>query len=203
MDQGKIGKFIAERRRGAGLTQAQLAERLGITDRAVSKWECGRAMPDSSIMLSLCEILDIGVGDLLRGEITDMENINRENEKIILELIKEKEACDRQLLKVEWVIGIFSVLIFTVPVLLGGLLPMDDWMRPLIMLSGFIPAFIGIYFALRIEQTAGYYKCKHCGHCHVPSYNTVLFAMHFGRTRYMKCPRCGKKSWQRKVISKE
>ena len=59
MDQIKIGRFIAERRKAAGLTQMQLAELLGITDRAVSKWETGRAMPDTSIMLELCKALKI------------------------------------------------------------------------------------------------------------------------------------------------
>lgn len=68
MDQIKIGKFIAERRKNVNLTQMQLAEKLNITDRAVSKWETGLAMPDPSIMLELCAILDITADELLRGE---------------------------------------------------------------------------------------------------------------------------------------
>ena len=67
MDQVKIGKFVAERRRNVNLTQMQLAEMLNITDRAVSKWETGKSMPDSSIMLELCDILKISVNDLLCG----------------------------------------------------------------------------------------------------------------------------------------
>lgn len=74
MDQIKIGRFIAERRKRVGLTQMQLAEKLKITDRAVSKWENGRAMPDSSIMLKLCDVLKITVNDLLNGEIVTMDN---------------------------------------------------------------------------------------------------------------------------------
>ena len=69
MDQIKIGNFIAERRRLKNLTQAQLAEMLGITDRAVSKWENGRSLPDSGIMLELCSILGITVNELLCGEV--------------------------------------------------------------------------------------------------------------------------------------
>ena len=61
MDQIKIGKFIADRRKRMGLTQAELAEALGLTDRAVSKWETGRSLPDPAIMLALCEILKINV----------------------------------------------------------------------------------------------------------------------------------------------
>ncbi|MBR6777632.1 MAG: helix-turn-helix transcriptional regulator, partial [Clostridia bacterium] len=84
MDQIKIGRFIAEQRKKQALTQAQLAERLNITDRAVSKWETGRAMPDSSIMLLLCEELKITVNDLLHGEVIKMENYNKEMEKQII-----------------------------------------------------------------------------------------------------------------------
>ena len=81
MDQIKIGSFIAERRKMKNLTQAQLAEKLNITDRAVSKWENGRSLPDSSIMLELCDILDITVNDLLCGEVVVMERYNKELEE--------------------------------------------------------------------------------------------------------------------------
>ena len=73
MDQIKIGRFIAERRRLQGLTQAQLAQKLNITDRAVSKWETGRSLPDATLMLALCEILGISVNELLSGEKVTME----------------------------------------------------------------------------------------------------------------------------------
>ena len=73
MDQIKIGKFIAECRKAVGLTQMQLSEKLGITDKAISKWERGIAMPDSSIMLELCGILGISVNELLNGEKTNSQ----------------------------------------------------------------------------------------------------------------------------------
>ena len=91
MDQVKIGKFISECRKKANLTQMQLAEKLNITDRAVSKWETGKAMPDSSIMLDLCELLSISVNDLLCGEVVTMDSYNKELEKNLLEMIKQKE----------------------------------------------------------------------------------------------------------------
>ena len=82
MDQTEIGKFIAKCRKKKKLTQAQLAERLGITDRAVSKWETGKSMPDSSIMLELCEILGITVNALLSGEEIDMGSFEKRQMKI-------------------------------------------------------------------------------------------------------------------------
>ena len=203
MDQIKIGKFIAERRKSKKLTQAQLAEKLEITDRAISKWETGKSMPDSSIMLELCDILQITVTDLLYGEVVSMKNYNKETENKLIEMVKEKEQSDRQLLTFEWIIGILSVLVLLIPVMIASYLPMEDWLRITLVIAGFIPALIGLGFALKIEQVAGYYECKECGHKYVPSFRSVLFAMHINRTRYMKCPHCHKKSWQKKVISKD
>ena len=206
MDQIKIGKFIAEKRKENNLTQMQLAEMLSVTDRAVSKWETGKSLPDSSIMLELCGILKISVNDLLSGEVVTMENYNKDLESKVVEMVKQKEESDKRLLRLEWVIGILSVLVLLVPVFIGAYIPegaIEDWQRLLIVFSGFIPGVIGIFFAVRIEQVAGYYECKCCRHKYVPTYKQVNLAMHMGRTRYMKCPNCGKKSWQKKVISKD
>ena len=203
MNQIKIGRFIAECRKKANLTQMQLAEKLGITDRAISKWERGIAMPDSSIMLELCDILKINVNELLSGEKIIMENYNEKLEKNLLEIIKQKEESDKHLLKLEWVVGILSIIVLLVPIIIAAYLPMENWQRTLLAFSGFIPAFIGFFFTVKIEQVAGYYECKKCGHRYVPTYKSVNMSMHAGRTRYMKCPRCGKRSWQKKVIRKE
>ena len=203
MDQVKIGRFIAEQRKNAGLTQMQLAEKLGITDRAVSKWETGRALPDAAIMLELCAILSITVNDLLCGEVVSVENYDKELEKRLIEVVREKEQSDKHLLVLEWVIGIFSILVLLVPIMIGALLPMEDWQRTLLVFSGFIPAFVGFFFTLRIEQVAGYYECRCCGHKYVPTYGAMQKSMHMGRTRYMKCPNCQKKSWQKKVVRKD
>jgi transcriptional regulator with XRE-family HTH domain len=204
MDQIKIGKFIAECRKKNNLTQAQLAEKLFISDRAVSKWENGKSMPDSSIMLSLCKELKITVNDLLNGEVVSMDKYNEQMENKLLEMVKEKEKTDKQLLNLEVVIGILSLLVLFIPIIIGALLPIEkDWIRLVIVFSGMIPCLIGFFFALKIEQVAGYYECKECGHRYVPTYKAVNSAMHMGRTRYLKCPNCNKKSWNKKVISKE
>lgn len=203
MNQLKIGKFIAECRKSVGLTQMQLAEKLNITDRAVSKWENGKSLPDSSVMLELCAVLKITVNDLLSGEVVTMDNYNKEMENKLIELVKEKEQRDKNLLTLEWVIGILSLIVLFVPIFIGALIPMEDWQRIVIIFIGFIPCFVGFFFAVKIEQIAGYYECKHCKHKYVPTYKAVNLAMHMGRTRYMRCPKCNKKSWQKKVISKD
>ena len=87
MDQKKIGRFIAERRKNVDMTQVQLAEKLNITDRAVSKWENGLAMPDTSIMLDLCAILKISADELLRGELANGGHFGAEKKvKLFLKL---------------------------------------------------------------------------------------------------------------------
>lgn len=92
MEQVKIGKFIAECRKKKNLTQMQLAERLNITDRAISKWETGKGMPDSSIMLELCNELDISVNELLSGELIDMKNYNKNvADENLIKVQREKE----------------------------------------------------------------------------------------------------------------
>ena len=203
MDQVKIGKFIAECRRKTNLTQMQLAEKLNITDRAISKWETGKALPDSSIMLELCDVLGISVNDLLCGEVVSMDNYNKELENNLLEMIKQKEQADKRLLSVEVFIGITATVVLFAMVLLASFVQMSNGLRISLMVLGFILFFAGCFYALRIEQVAGYYACKACGHRYVPTYKAVNFAPHMGRTRYMRCPQCGKKSWQKKVLGKE
>ena len=78
---------------------------------------------------------------------------------------------------------------------------MPDWLRVCIAVPSFAVCMIGIVFALRIEQTAGYYECRKCKHRYVPTFSRVFFAMHMNRTRYMKCPKCGKHSWNKKVLT--
>ena len=91
MNQTEIGRFIAKCRKEKKLTQAQLAEKLNITDRAVSKWETGKSMPDSSIMLELCEILGITVNELLSGEEIDMESYEKKADENLIALKRKDE----------------------------------------------------------------------------------------------------------------
>lgn len=202
MDQVKIGRFIAECRRGKNLTQMQLAEKLNITDRAVSKWENGRAMPDSSIMIELCSVLGINVNELLSGERIEMENYNKVAEENLLTLKKQKEESDKRLLNIEVIMGIISIIMYLIMVMIVSFSNMQDSTRVLIIMILTVFVFIECLLALRIEQQAGYYECRKCHHKYVPTYSNVLWAMHINRTRYMKCPKCQKRSWQKKVLTK-
>lgn len=203
MDQMKIGRFIAERRKRVSLTQLQLAEKLGITDRAVSKWETGKAMPDASIMLELCGVLEISVNDLLCGEVVGMEDYSKKLENNLLDMSRQKEQADKRLLFLETVVGISATVIMFALVLFATFVQMASWLRVALLALGFALFFAGCFYALRIEQVAGYFACKECGHRYVPTYKAVNMAPQMFGIRYMKCPECGKKSWQKKVLSRE
>ena len=132
-----------------------------------------------------------------------MEEYQKKTEELLLEAVKQKEESDRRMLAFEIVIGVLSVIILLGFNLIAAYVPMDTWLRITFAVSGFVIGLVGLFFAMRIEQTAGYYECAKCHHKYVPRYASALFAMHMGRTRYMKCPHCGKKSWQRKRINKD
>ena len=202
MDLIKIGKFIANCRKEKNITQEQLAEKLFITDRAVSKWERGLSLPDAGTMPELCKILNISINDLFSGEMIDMKNNEKKLEENLLEMAKLKEEKDKQLLKLEVVIGYISSITFLIMIFVASFVEMDTWLRILLIVVGLIIFAIGVGNAVKIEQVAGYYECANCHHKYIPTYKSVLMSQHMGRTRKMKCPKCGKKSWQKKVISK-
>lgn len=200
MDQVKIGKFISKCRKSKNITQSELAEMLGITNRAVSKWENGVCMPDAGTIPELCSILDITISDLFSGEV-NMEVKTNESEKVILELAKEKEVRDKQLLILEVLIGVFSTAILVLSILFASFVEMPQYAKIIIITFGCILFAVGICYAILIEKIAGYYECGLCHNKYIPSYKQIFFAMHAGRTRYMKCPKCKKSSWNKKVIS--
>lgn len=203
MDQVKIGKFIAGCRREKGLTQAKLAEALDITDRAVSKWETGRSLPDASIMLALCGLLGISVNELLSGERIAMDDYRKNAEENLVELKRQQEEHVRMLLTLEWVIGCLGTATFLALNFVAAFLVEAPLWRALLIALAIAAFAVGVGFAMKLEREAGYYECQKCGHRYVPEGVPFWLSMHVGRTRYLKCPHCGQRSWQRKVISRD
>ena len=202
MNQIKIGKFIAECRKRKNLTQMQLAEKLAITDKAVSKWERGVAMPDTSIMLELCDILCISVNELLNGERINMENSNEKNEQLLLDMAKELETKNKTIWSSMWAIMIVSITALIAGIFIAAfLIPEGIWQ--LVTIIGICIVFlIPCFYALKLEVSVGAYKCKNCGHEIVPTYKEVLMAKHRGFTRHLMCPKCNKRTWCKKILKK-
>ena len=132
-----------------------------------------------------------------------MDNYNKELENNLLDMIKQKEQADKRLLSVEVFIGITATIVLFALIFVAAFIQMETWLKISLIVFGFILFLAGCFYAVRIEQVAGYYECEHCKHRYVPTYKAVNMAMHMGRTRYMRCPQCGKKSWQKKVLSKD
>lgn len=202
MDQIKIGKFINQCRKEKKLTQTELAEKLNITDRAISKWENGRRLPDSGTMLALCEILNITINDLFSGEKVDMNDYYKKAEQNLLAMQKLKEEADKRLLRTETIITSLTLFIYITLVMIVIFNDLSEKLSALILIPLTIFVFMICLLALKIEQQAGYYECQKCHHKYIPTYSSVFLAAHINRTRYMKCPKCQQRSWQRKVINK-
>ena len=202
MDQIKIGRFIAECRKKANLTQMQLAEKLGITDKAVSKWERGVAMPDTSIMLELCDILNINVNELLSGEKINMENADQKNAQLVLDMAKELENKNKTIWSSMWAIMIVSMIALIAGFFIAAFLIPEGIWQLMAILGICIVFLIPCFYAVKLEISVGAYKCQNCGHEIVPTYKEAMMAMHRGFTRRLKCPNCNQRTWCKKVLKK-
>ena len=123
--------------------------------------------------------------------------MNEELEKII-------EEKDKFLLSAENVIGFTSTVEFLTSIYAGVSGEFSKAVSAIFIVSGTTILLVGVSFALKIEQKAGYYKCTKCDHTYIPkSYKRVYFAPHIGTTRYMECEECKEHSWHKKVLTKK
>ena len=202
MDQIKIGKFIAECRKKQNLTQAQLAEKLDITDRAISKWETGKAMPDSDIMLDLCDILGIKVNELLCGEMIEIEHKDEQLNELIFQMAKNEERYHKRLLHSAYVIIATSLTALICLMSLISLLIPECGFQEFLIIVSVILFIIPCMIALKFKVETGYYECKNCQHMFVPNYKEIALLMQTLSRRLLKCPECGKWTWCMKILKK-
>ena len=203
MNTVKIGKFIANCRKEKKITQEELAEKLYITDRAVSKWERGLSLPDADKMIDLCNILDINVNELLIGEKIDMKDNDKKTEELLIELARKEEESSKRILTSMWVILIVTAIFYIALLTIScSLIEKGPVLGAIICISTII-VVITCFYALKLEVEAGYYECAKCHHKFKPTYKEALFASHMSTTRHLRCPKCNKKSWAKKVISKD
>lgn len=193
MDQIKIGQFISQLRKAKGMTQRQLADELLVSDRTISKWETGKGMPDVSLMMPLCEILDISVNELLSGEKLSNEEYKKKAEENIVNILGEKKTNIKRLLTAGAIFlmsGIAVGLNYSV-VAYENLNIEDD---ASLIISAIITAILGIVLGSTVDSKAGYFECTECQTTFTPSGKTYLkgvitvtpFSAHF------ECPHCKK-----------
>ena len=131
-----------------------------------------------------------------------MNNYNEVAEKTLLEMAQKEEMQNKKLMMYENMIGFSSAIFFLILIFVTSFLVENNIAKIVLFILAFVLLIIGVSFALKIETETGYHECQKCHNKYVPKYSQVYFAMHSGTTRYMKCPKCNKKSWQRKTLSK-
>lgn len=203
MDLKRIGKFIANCRKEKKITQEQLAEKLYITDRAVSKWERGLSLPDADKMLDLCNILDISVNELLIGEKINMKDYEKKTNELLVELAKQEELKNKRLITDMWVLTVTAFVFYVALMVIScNFLEEGPVLGTIICVSTIVLLFV-CFYGFKLEVEAGYYECRHCHHIfEEKNYFKLLMAPHMGTSRYQKCPKCGKRSMAKKVMTK-
>ena len=191
MDKIQIGKFIAKTRKSKNLTQKQLADALSISDKTVSKWECGKGLPEVSLMLPLCEMLNITVNDLLSGEKISETNYQEKAEGNMMNLIKENEENKKRMV-LSVIIGTITIIAVCALIVIASFVDIPTVAKILLTISSVVVAAAGIIASAMLDIKAGYFECPHCKELFVPSMNDYVKSYHTFTRRRLICPKCGK-----------
>ena len=191
MDQIRIGLFIAQTRKAQNLTQRQLADILLISDKTVSKWECGKGLPEASLMLPLCEALHMTVNDLLTGEKVSPSEYQKNAEENMMGLLKENEE-NKKRMALSVICGVITIIAVCALVVIAAFLPLPTPARIAVLILAVATAVAGIWAAAMLEVKAGYYECPHCKALFVPTMGQYVKGYHTLTRRRLTCPECGK-----------
>lgn len=204
MDQRKTGKFIAVERKRKNYTQRQLADILGISDKTISKWERGNGFPEVSLLLPLCDELEITVNELLTGERLQEVDYKKKAEENMVNFMKEKEE-NRIKMWLSALLGVVSVVAFVTLIFVVNMYTevIGASVKIVLMTIACTIFTIGIVVFMQGHRTIGYYKCSHCSETFVPGFWAYALGVNIITVKGMKCPHCGKISWCKKVLTKE
>lgn len=202
MDQIRIGKFIARERKQKGYTQRNLAEQLGISDKTISKWERGNGFPEVSLLLPLCEELEITVNELLVGERVSQEKYQEKAEENMVNLLMEAQESKKKILLSVIVVGLTLLPALTLFVISGALV-MENWMRITLDSIGLLVIVGGIIVACVLDREAGAFECPECKKRFVPEMSAYIMGPHTITKRKLKCPECGAHKYCKKVLTKK
>lgn len=201
MDQIKIGKFIAEERKAKKYTQRELADKLSISDKTISKWERGNGFPEVSLLLPLCNELEITVNELLSGERLQAMDYKKKAEKNMVNLVKEAQESKKKII-MSAMVGVL-VIVAAVPLfVVAGMFEMQVWTRVLLMGIGFVITVMGIAIACVLDREAGAFECPECNNRFVPDMKSYIMGPHTITKRKLVCPHCGAHKYCKKVLTK-
>ena len=194
MDQIKIGRFIADERKRKVYTQKQLSEKLGISDKTISKWERGNGFPEVSLLLPLCDELEITVNELLSGERVSEEDYRKKAEVNMVNLVREAQESKKKIILSAMVATLTIVAAFPL-FLLSGILEMENWLRVLLIAIGLVVVCI-------LDREAGAFECPDCNTRFVPDMKSYVMGAHTLTKRKLVCPHCGAHRYCKKVLTK-
>ena len=201
MDQIKIGKFIAEERKRKGYTQKQLSERLEISDKTISKWERGNGFPEVSLLLPLCNELEITVNELLSGERVSEEDYRKKAEENMVNLVREAQESKNKII-LSAMVAVLTIFAAVPLIIVSGLPAMENWMRVLLIVIGLVVIVGGIAIACILDREAGAYECPDCNNRFVPDMKSYVLGPHTITKRKLVCPHCGARKYCKKVLTK-
>ena len=201
MDQIKIGKFIADERKRKVYTQKQLSGKLEISDKTISKWERGNGFPEVSLLLPLCNELEITVNELLSGERVSEEDYRKKAEENMVNLVREAQESKKKIILSAIVAGL--TIIAALPLfMISGMLEMENWLRVTIIIIGGVVVFGGIAVACVLDRDAGAFECPECNNRFVPDMKAYVMGPHTITKRKLVCPHCGAHKYCKKVLTK-
>lgn len=199
MDQIKVGKFISSNRKLKHMTQRELADILGISDKTISKWETGNGLPEVSLMLPLCEALDISVNELLSGEKLSIINYQEKAEDNMLSLLKENEANRKRLFQT--IVSIVTTIIASVSlIMMASFLNLNTIIRIFLISIALIIIILSIISIILTDSKTGYYECPLCHHQFMPTIHEYVKGYHTFTKRYLRCPKCKKTNLCRRKL---
>lgn len=201
MDQIMIGKFIANERKRKGYTQKQLSEKLEISDKTISKWERGNGFPEVSLLLPLCNELDITVNELLSGQRVSEDDYRKKAEENMVNLVREAQESRKKIIMS--VMVALLVIVAAVPLfVISGAIEMDTWIRIVLIVIGIVVVVLGIAIACVLDRDAGAYECPECKTRFVPDMRDYIMGAHTITKRKLTCPHCGAHRYCRKVLTR-
>ena len=201
MDQIQIGKFIAEERKRKNYTQRELADILDISDKTISKWERGNGFPEVSLLLPLCNELEITVNELLSGERLQEVDYKKKAEENMVNLVKEAQESKKKII-LSAVVAMLVVVAALPLFLLSGMLELEVWVRALLIVIGFFIMVVGIIVACILDRDAGAFECPECKERFVPDMKAYVMGAHTIAKRKLRCPKCGAYKYCKHVLTK-
>ena len=201
MEQIQIGKFIAETRKAQNLTQKQLADALSISDKTISKWECGKGLPEVSLMLPLCDILHITVNDLLSGEKVSKVDYQKKAEENMVDLMKENQE-NKKRMALSVICGSITIIAVCALIVIASFLELPTAARVGLIAFAIATAAAGLIASAMLEIKAGYFECPYCKTDFVPTMSEYIKGYHTFTKRRLTCPKCGKTGMCRHHIIK-